>query len=287
MFGPVEQDPAVEVLTGQLGTKKLPNLPKSVFGPSLVIHKDTILLCGGMFTCFALDEDYTWKEHSKFNWERSGNSLATTTQTATFVFGGIGSIETYEYLPTNSKRWLLGKNEIPEGFIKGCVITVRSEQEIWLIGGSRTYKRILSFSVKDQTFQVLPYQLNTGREKHTCAYIPHTKKIMIAGGIQRNPDYSRIYLDSTEILDTEDGSISMASPLNSKRSDHGMGVLTIDGEDKLAVFGGESVGRTILDSVEVYNTKTGKWEVISAKLNKPSYLFGFLSVKLSDIIFKH
>ena len=284
--GPVGLDSTFEVLTGQLGTKKLPNLPKSVFGPSLVIHNDTILLCGGMFTCFALDEDCTWKEHSKLEWERYGNSLATTTQTATFIFGGVGSSETYEYLPKDSKTWLLGKNEIPEGFDMGCVVTVRSEQEIWLIGGYRTYKRILSFSVKDHTFHVLPFQLNTGRERHTCAYIPHTKKIMIAGGIQRGPVYRCKYLGSTEIIDTEDGSISMASPLNFKRADHGMGVLTIDGEDRLAVFGGESVGRTILDSVEVYNAKTGKWDIISAKLNQPNYLFGCLSVKLSDIISK-
>ena len=78
-FGPAEQDPAVEVLTGQQGTKKLPYLPNRIIGPSLVIHKGTILLCGGRFTCFALDEDCTWKEHSKLNLERYGNSLATTT----------------------------------------------------------------------------------------------------------------------------------------------------------------------------------------------------------------
>ena len=285
-FGPVGLDSTFEVLTGQLGTKKLPNLPNRIIGPSLVIHKGTILLCGGRFTCFALDEDCTWKEHSKLNLERYGHSLATTTQTATFIFGSVGSPKTYEYLPTDSKTWLLGKKEIPEGFYNGCVVTVRSEQEIWLIGGSRTNKRILSFSVKDQTFQVLPYQLNTGRERHTCAYIPHTKKIMIAGGIQRGPVYRCKYLGSTEIIDTEDGSISMASPLNFKRADHGTGVVTIDGEDRVAVFGGRSGGRTKLDSVEVYNAKTGKWEIISTKLNQPNYLFGCLSVKLSDIISK-
>ena len=288
-FKPGEPDSAVELLTGQLGTKRLPNLPKSIIWLSLVMHSNgTILLCGGRRhskTCFQLDHDCTWKEHSTLNQGRHGNNLATSTPTATFIFGGFGGIdtaETYEYLPKDSKTWLMGKNEIPGGFERGPAIAVRSDQEIWLIGGHRSNKRILSFSVKDHTFREMPYQLNVGRGDHTCAFIPNTKKIMIAGGREDGVTF----LDTTEILDTEDGSISMASPLNFKRADHGMGVLTIDGEDRLAVFGGESVGRTILDSVEVYNAKTGKWDVVSAKLNQPNFLFGYLSVKLSDIISK-
>ena len=38
-------------------------------------------------------------------------------------------------------------------------------------------------------------------------FIPNTNKIMITGG------YSDDYLDSTEILDTEGGSVTMASPM--------------------------------------------------------------------------
>ena len=71
---------------------------------------------------------------------------------------------------------------------------------------------------------------------------------MIAGGY---------WLDSTEILDTEDGSVTMASPMNSKRLNHGMGVVTINGEERLAVFGGHD-GNDELDSVELYNSQTGK-----------------------------
>ena len=55
---------------------------------------------------------------------------------------------------------------------------------------------------------------------------------MITGG--GNDDF----LDSTEILDTEDGSVTMASPMNFKRAYHGMGLVTINGEERLAVFGG-------------------------------------------------
>ena len=75
----------------------------------------------------------------------------------------------------------------------------------------------------------------------------------------------------------------MASPMNSKRVDHGMGVVTINGKDRLAVFGGYD-GRKELDSVELYNTHTGKWEMVDFKLNEAKFGFGFLTIKLGDIL---
>ena len=116
-----------------------------------------------MQKCLQLDHG-TWKEHSTLNKERLFHS-AVTTQTATFLFGGDYSRKTYEYLPKDSTTWLMGKTEIPGGFSRGCAIAVKSDQEIWLIGGRRTYKRILSFNVKDHSFQELPSQLNVGRDE--------------------------------------------------------------------------------------------------------------------------
>ena len=199
---------------------------------------------------------------------------AVTTQAATFVFGGGISNKTYEYLPKDSTKWLMGKTEIPgRGFYNGCAIAVKSGQEIWLIGGFETEKRILSFDVESHTFQVLPFQLNVGRWRHRCAFIPNTNKIMITGGNS----------SSTEVLDTEDGSVTMASSMNSKRYGHGMDVITINGEDRIVVFGGFD-GRNYLDCVEVYNTNTEKWEMTNLKLSKAKYGFSFLAIKLGDIL---
>ena len=170
----------------------------------------------------------------------------------------------------------MGKTEIPGGFYYGCAIAVKSGQEIWLIGGAGTEKRILRFNIETHTFQVLPSQLNFDRYGHRCAYIPNTNKILITGGG---------YLDSTEVLDTEGGSINMASPMNSKRVDHGMGVVTINGKDRLAVFGGYD-GRKELDSVELYNTHTRKWEITDFRLREAKHSFGFLTIKLRDILSK-
>ena len=100
---------------------------------------------------------------------------------------------------------------------------------------------------------------------------------MITGG------YNYGSLDSTEILDTEGGSVTMASPMNFKRQSHGMGVITINGKDRLVVFGGYYGGK-MLDSVEFYNTKTEKWEMADFKLSEPKVGFGFLTVKLGDIL---
>ena len=264
---------SVEVFTGDLATKQLPNLPIGIDGSSLVVHNGTILLCGGYNNwkkCLQLDHG-TWKEHSTLNVERYRHA-AVTTQTATFLFGGYHSWTTYEYLPKDSTTWLPGKTEIPVGFSVGCAIAVKSEQEIWLICG----KRMLSFNVKDHSFEELPSQLNGDKIGHRCAFIPNTNKVMITGND---------YLDSTEILDTKDGSVTMASPMNVQRSDHGMGVVTINGEERLAVLGGYNfICGLFLDSVEVYNTQTGEWETTDIKLKEANAIFGFLCVKLTEVI---
>ena len=269
-----------EVLTEEERTKPIPNLPDKMFEQSMVMHDGKILICGGNDDrkCFVLEQG-TWKEHSTLNMKRDCHSTVTT-QNATFLFGGLYSRATYEYLPKGSKTWILGKTEIPDGVCFGSAVAVKSEQEIWLIGDNMTNfsKRILSFNINDHTFRILPFKSKMSRNDHRCATIPHTNKVMITGG------YNFDILNSTEIIDTETGEVTLASPMNTKRAWHGIGILTIKGEDRVAVFGG--VDGIRLDSVESYNTKTGKWEISNVKLKKPKSNFSFLTVKLSDIISK-
>ena len=75
----------------------------------------------------------------------------------------------------------------------------------------------------------------------------------------------------------------MASPMISNRYSHGIGIITFEGEDKLAVLGGFD-GRIMLDSIEVYDAKTQKWMTTDLKLSEPKVDFDFLAVKLKNII---
>ena len=242
----------------------------------MVVHQGTIFSTGGFpeqKSCLQF-ENGTWKEHSTLSEDRVGHS-AVTTKSATFLFGGLDS-STYEYLPKDSTTWIMGKNEIPGGFESGCAVSVISEKEIWLIGGSWGTRRIVCFNVNDHTFQILNIQLNIGRYGQCCAMIPNTNKLMITAGFNNG------HLNSTEIIDIENGTISMGSPMNSKRCHHGMGVVTIDNEDRLIVFGGENYDETH-NSIEVYNAKTEKWETAGIKMKKPKTDFGFLTVNLAQI----
>ena len=278
----------VGILTGELGYRQFPNLPTGIDAMSLTLNNGKMLICGGWNNekkCLQL-ENGTWKVHSILNNERLYHS-AVTTSSATFLFGSYNSWDTYEYLPKDSTTWLPGKTGIPIGFESGCAIAVKSEKEIWLIGGCGTNDRILSFNVSDQTFQELHSQLNVGRFRHRCAFIPNTKKIMITGGEGYDPYANEGYgsivsLNSTEIIDTEDGSITMGNPMNFKRNMHGMGVVTINGINRLVVFGGFDA-ETELKTVELYNTQTQKWEITNIKLSEEKQNFGFLTVNLADI----
>ena len=150
---------------------------------------------------------------------------------------------------------------------------MNSEQEILLIGNrNRSFdRRILKFDVENQTFEELTAKLSIERFGHRCAFVPGTKKIIITGGY----DYTHsmmIPLASTEILDLENESVTLGNPMNIRRAAHGIGILTVNDEDKLAVFGSN-------DSVETFNTKTQKWEMSDIKLSQERYGFGFLSVK--------
>ena len=107
---------------------------------------------------------------------------------------------------------------------------------------------------------------------------------MITGGIGLTAGVFTLF-NSTECLNTEDGSVTMASPMKSKRLGHGMGIIAINGENRLAVFGGYD-GTNFLDNVELYNTQTEKWETSDFKLSKAKSGFSFLTVKLGDILSK-
>ena len=251
------------------------NLPEALC--SLVLHKNNILYFDSRF-CYEI-VDGSWKKHSTFVQHRGLSSSAVTTNYGTFIFGGFGTGDTYEFLSNESSEWQLGKTKIPGGFYRGCAITLKSKTEIWLIGGKNTDRRILSFNLETHRFAALPIELLVGRFDFQCTFLPNTNKIIVTGGFD---------LNSTEILDTVDGTVTKGSPMIFRRSDHGIGIVTVDGVDRVATFGGRSSrfgfrnGHTIrtnyLKSVEIYNSESNKWENSKFQLKEGKAYFGFVSV---------
>ena len=265
-----------------LANKKLAKLPIGVGRtPSLFVHGEHLLICGGngnINGCLKLDNG-TWTRHSTLNNDR-GSSSAVTTNDGTYIFGAgfVGGSYNYEFLPKNSAVWQAGKTEIPDGFWLGCAVEVPGKNQILLIGGindSGKSKRILKFDTVNEEFEELNVFLQNGRHRHTCARLPNTNLIVIAGG----EDSSWNKVDTTEILNLEDTTITPGNAMNTKRSSHGMGVITIGNEDRLAVFGNYGSGNDSFD-LETLNPSTKMWEVSNLNIGRleEKFSFGYISL---------
>ena len=223
-----------------------------------------------------MHENNAWKEHSTLREYRMFAS-AVTTADGTYIFGGDGSKVTFEFLAKNSKAWREGRTKILDGFTRGCAVEVPLKREIILIGGlGGTETRILKFDIESPTFEVVDVSLIKERVGHTCARLPDTNLIVIAGSYNS---------DTVEFLNLDDYTITLGNPMNTLRRYHGMAVITIDNEDRLAVFGGNDENDDFLDSVETLNSRTRNWEVSDLKLKVGKETFGYISVP-NDVILK-
>ena len=260
----MDNSPSIEFLAGDLSPKKLQELYEDFRACTLIGNDNTIILTN-------------LKKHRPLLLQNGSVKLIQTKDTV-FYFRNM---------------WLMYKEQdsemdprtidIPGGNNYGFfVIADRSGQKIYLIGGPGTPSRILKFNVENKTFTELPTKLIVPRRGgHMCALIPNSNKIMITGG---KYDSSR----STEIFDTENESITLAGEMNFERKDHGIGVLTINDQDRLAVFGGvyDLFGsiKDSLRSVELYDAQNNIWEISAIKMQKVRADFGFKSFKQSEIL---
>ena len=87
------------------------------------------------------------------------------------------------------------------------------------------------------------------------------------------------------MINTE--TIFMASPMNFRRHSHGIGHVTIDGKDKLVVFGGTDRGgdnAKALDEIEIYDNETDQWQLSTIRLDKGVKNIECLNIKLGEIL---
>ena len=307
----------VEVITGDFGKFELPNL-LTVGGHSLAMHNGALVSCGGhagknyrdsfgmglksSLRCLQLDAiSRSWKFHSVLNEDKEymrTAATAVTTKAGTFLLGFDYPLK-LEHLPEKAKKWRQVDFDDPDGNFLGLLnhtsaVVHQSNQIVWIFGPENVF---LLHLVK-RSISKLASKLNVPRYNPRCSYLPNTKKIIITGGTKWIPgpdgdgDFGEI-LDSTEIFDTEDFTITMASPMNHKRDAHGIGTITIQGEDRVAVFGGTTGskwnrGLISLDNLdlELYNSQTDVWELSKIKLKENYDEVTCVTVKLGEILSK-
>ena len=241
--------------------------------------------------CYKLEQG-NWKIHSILNEDRGGCSIVGT-KNATYIFGGAISRNTFEYLPRGATKWIVGENEIPgKGFTEGCAIATKSGEDILLIAGEKYHsKRILSFNTKTHVFKELSTKLILEVcTWNQCMYIPGTNKIMMIGIEQCRKCRPTLGVDysNTLILDLNDWSMTIASPMKFKRDVPGIGIITIDDQDRLAAIGGitrRDNQTYCFMNIELFNASTGKWEMTNIVPKKPLDLSNsqFFSVRQSDL----
>ena len=254
----------------------IPNLPTAISGsPSMVLTNDKkILLCGGrnnLLQCLNLHQE-NWYHHSNLNEERS---FATAIQMSkgTYLFGGINSPNTWEWLPNGSNKWKQGAGRISEGFNRGCGVGI-SNKEVLLIGGQGTKQRIFKIDV-ESNHQEEVGQLNQGRYFHSCTKF--LNQIVVTGG---RKSWNEV-LKSTEILDMNTLVPRVGHNMNEGRFGHGLIVSHYNKQQTLLAVGGVDYQNkwNWKDTIEVWNPDDGTWSLSNAlKHIEAKNAFGFSSI---------
>ena len=300
----------VEVITGDFGKLQLPNL-LTIGGHCLAMHNGALVSCGGhagknyrdsfgmglksSLRCLQLDAiSRSWKFHSVLNEDKEymrTAATAVTTKAGTFLLGFDYPLK-LEHLPEKAKKWRQVDFDDPDGNFLGLLnhtsaVVHQSNQIVWIFGP----ENVSLLHLVKRSISKLASKLNVPRYNPRCSYLPNTKKIIITGGIKwiPGPDGDGDFgepLEATEIFDTEDRTITMASPMNHMRYNHGIGTITIQGEDRVAVFGGTSTSNFSLDNLELYNAKTDLWELSKIKLKENYDEVTCVTVKLGEILSK-
>ena len=116
----------------------LPPLPNANSDHVLLLTPENLLLsCGGDAhprACIFLDvAAATWNQHSSLTEQREG-SVAITLPGGSFIFGGMQSPKSSDYLPANSQTWEKGPAIYGDGIDRGCGVKV-NDTALLLIGG--------------------------------------------------------------------------------------------------------------------------------------------------------
>merc|ERR1712223_1676592 len=201
-----------------------------------------------------------------------GGLLHPYYKNAVYLFGGRFE-PTYEYMVNDENVWQEGKTTIPGGFREGCVVKLNNN-ELALIGGGGTERRIMKFNTATKVFTENWGRLKQPRYGHAC--VPLGNNILVVGGVGKA---------SSELINIEDGrqSETEVGDLNSERNYFGLVSLGGNMKKILAIGGRDARGGTDHDSVEEYDENTGQWKNVNMKLSEKKSGFGYLAVPSSAV----
>ena len=165
---------------------------------------------------------------------------------------------TTTFLPNGQEEWKTG----PEfKFSSGDMVHFIQSSKTNIIGtgGTEFPSRIFKFNVETKEVTEIG-KLQVGRWMHTSAIF--NGKLIVTGGFNYK---TTGLIRSTDIIDLESGISRLGGNLNVHRCHSGMGVITLNGKQKLIVFGGE-LDVMAIDSIEEWDEETETWKISDLKL---------------------
>ena len=133
--------------------EKLPPLPEASYAHSMVItNNNELMTLGGGYgdekQCYKL-ENGKWQKQNPLTQPRR-YALAITMSDGIYIFGGIDSPQTSDFLPNGQSKWQAGPAVPEPGIEYGHGVTI-SSNELLLIGGWRTRNQILKYTIESST----------------------------------------------------------------------------------------------------------------------------------------
>ena len=259
---------------------KMPSLPDANSDHSMIITYDNLAMVFGGYIngrkqCYHLDRG-SWKLQKPTTLPRE-SAITISMPDGTYSFGGIflGDVEhcnSSDFLPREKSEWEVGP-PLPEPLSEGHGVAI-SSTELILIGGYSTRRMVLIYNVEDQTWTDLGDILVNGRCHHRSVFF--NGKVIVSGGNEEH--YTLEGTKSTEIIDLSNFTSKRVGDLNIARHHHGMGIMEINGKDKVVVFGGSNKQDKELDSVEEWDEKTETWTLSTMKLSEPKSSFAYCQI---------
>ena len=246
--------------------ENLPRLPEANYAHAMIItNNNELMTLGGNYgdkkQCYKLVNG-KWQKQNPLTQPRK-YAVGITMADGIYVFGGLDSPLTSDFLPNGQSEWQAGPAVLEPGIDQRHGVAI-SPTELLLVGGATSLNKILKYKIGSRTSTEFGSLLE-GRLNHRCFF--HRGKVVVVGGY--------LALNSTEIINISDGTSRKVGDLNVARESHGMGIAHINGKSKLIVFGGYNSVDGYLDSIEEWDDESETWTISTLKLSEAIHSFGY------------